>query len=113
MSDLRNENLGSLLDPFAVRTFFHATKYWTVADKNRLSIGLSGLLLWNRLIWIAVGMLIFTFGYARFSFAERASRSKKKLLDDETSAPAAAPVPRFRPARPSVSALNARNSSER
>ena len=96
MTDLRNETLGSLLDPFAVRTFFHATKYWTVADKNHMSIGLTGLLLWNRLIWIAVGGLIFAFGYVRFSFAERASRSKKKLLDEEASAPAAAPIPQMR-----------------
>lgn len=96
MTDLRNETLGSLLDPFAIRTFFHATKYWTVADKNHMSIGLTGLLLWNRLIWIAVGTLIFAFGYIRFSFAERATRSKKKLLDDEGAALANVAIPQVR-----------------
>src|SRR5271154_4940571 len=82
VSDVQHETWAALLDPFAIRTFALATKYWTVADKNRLAIGYSGLLLWNRLIWLAVGAAIFAFAYWRFRFEERAGR-KKKSADNE------------------------------
>lgn len=80
-TDLRHETAAMLLDPFAVRTFSLITKYWTVADKNHLTVGFTGLLLWNRLIWLAVGGAIFAFAYSRFQFTERAARRKKKLED--------------------------------
>ena len=76
-SDLKNQKLAALIDPFGIDPFLYATKYWTVADKNTLSIGYSGYLLWNRLIWLGVGALIFAFAYWRFSFAERSPRKKK------------------------------------
>ena len=43
-TNLTNETLAGLIDPFGIRTFALATKYWTVADKNHLTIGFSGLL---------------------------------------------------------------------
>ncbi len=51
--------MAAMLDPFAIRTYDLATKYWTVAEKNNLTIGFSGLLLWNRLMWLSVGGAIF------------------------------------------------------
>ncbi len=76
-SDLKNQKLAALIDPFGIDPFLYATKYWTVAEKNTLSIGYSGYMLWNRLIWLGVGALIFAFAYWRFSFAERSPRKKK------------------------------------
>ena len=77
LSDIRNETLGAMLDPFGARAFGTMTKYWTVADRNHLSLGWEGLLLWNRLLWIGVAALIFAFAYFRFSFTERARKAKK------------------------------------
>ena len=74
--NLDREWLASLLDPFAIRTFGLFTKYWTVADKNTLTVGLSGMLLWNRLLWTAVGVAFLALAYIRFSFAERARKTK-------------------------------------
>jgi ABC-type transport system involved in multi-copper enzyme maturation permease subunit len=71
VTNLEHERIAALLDPFAIRTFTLTTKYWTVAEKNTLSAGLSGLLLWNRLLWLAVAVAIFLFAYFRFSFAEK------------------------------------------
>jgi ABC-2 type transport system permease protein len=76
LQNLDRARLAALIDPFAIRTFSYATKYWTVADKNSLSIGLSGTLLWNRLIWLAVAGAIFAFAYYRFSFAERRTKAR-------------------------------------
>lgn len=74
---LENERLGALIDPFGNDAFSYMTKYWTVADRNTHALGLTGMLLWNRLLWIGVGLLIFAFACWRFSFAERASGGTK------------------------------------
>ena len=51
-SDLKNQKLAALIDPFGIDPFLYATQYWTVAEKNTLAIGYSGYMLWNRLIWL-------------------------------------------------------------
>jgi len=89
--NLERETLAAILDPFAIRTFGLVTKYWTVAEKNTITIGLSGLLLWNRLLWIAVGIACLAFGYFRFSFAERARKSKAAEEERPVHAAASAP----------------------
>jgi len=89
--NIERERLAALLDPFAVRTFSLATKYWTVAEKNTLSMGLSGLMLENRLLWIAVGAAFLAFAYFRFSFTER--RRKARTVPDEAAEATAALTP--------------------
>src|SRR5262249_41642857 len=69
--------------PFGARAFALITKYWTVADKNTLSAGFSGLLLWNRLLWIGVGCAAFALAYSRFSFAERRTKSRAPEQDEQ------------------------------
>jgi ABC-type transport system involved in multi-copper enzyme maturation permease subunit len=92
-TDLQNQTWAALVDPFGMNTFQIATKYWTVADKNNLTLGYSGLLLWNRLIWLGVGLLVFGFAYARFSFAERSTKPKKQVKVAETASLTATLVP--------------------
>ncbi len=91
------DRIRSLFDPYAVNAFLVVTKYWTVADKNILSLGFGGLLLWNRLIWLGVGCAAFALAYSRFSFAEK--RTKAKTLEpdaQEAIAPAVTPAPHLR-----------------
>ena len=91
--NIEHEKVAALLDPFAIRTFTLFTKYWTVAEKNSISAGLSGLLLWNRLIWIGVGVAFLILAYYRFSFSERRSKVRR-IQDDSTPARSAtAPTP--------------------
>ena len=92
-SDLQSQTVAALIDPFGTNTFVIATKYWTVADKNTLTLGYSGLLLWNRLIWLSVGALVFAFAYWRFSFAERSTKPKKKRKTEQTPSVTAIVVP--------------------
>jgi len=86
LSDLSNERIAVLLDPFGANAYSQITKYWTVADKNTQVVGFVGDLLLNRLIWIGVGLAIFAFAYSRFSFAERAVKAKKaaKTVEADT-----------------------------
>ncbi len=85
ISDIDNETLGALLDPFGLRTFGVATKYWTVDERNTMSMGFEGLLLWNRLMWVSVGFVVLLFTYARFTFQEKNSLGKKKGKQKENS----------------------------
>jgi hypothetical protein len=59
LQDLRHEEFVVFADPFGIRTFALTAKYWTVAEKNSVPIALSGWMLWNRLLWAAVGTAIF------------------------------------------------------
>jgi ABC-2 type transport system permease protein len=92
--DPQRAPIQSLFDPFGVRTFGVVTKYWTVADKNTLSVSFSGLLLWNRLLWIGVGCAAFALAYSRFSFAEK--RTKSRVMEPNEPpqiVPAVVPTP--------------------
>ena len=90
LSDLENETIAALLDPFGESATGLATKYWTVAEKNTLIIPFTGHLFFNRIIWLSAGVLIFAFAYKKFSFSYFISekRSRKKLkqqtLETET-----------------------------
>ena len=64
--DLSGTWLGSLLDPFGISTFSTITRYWTIADKNSLSVGWNELLISNRLIWLGAGAMILVFSCCRF-----------------------------------------------
>jgi ABC-type transport system involved in multi-copper enzyme maturation permease subunit len=89
---LDNEKLAAMVDPFGNDAFSLMTKYWTVADRNTHALGFTGMLLWNRLIWVAAGIVIFAFGYWRFSFSERATATKKKKAKDAAAAPELKPL---------------------
>ena len=63
--------LPSLLDPFALTSFFDATRYWTAAEKNARFIPFAGALLANRGIWIAAALGILAIACRGFSFRAR------------------------------------------
>jgi ABC-2 type transport system permease protein len=85
LEDMENERLGAMLDPMGVGAFSVITKYWSVEEKNTLSVGLSGLMLANRALWMGVVSCILACAYWRFTFAEgsrRSSRSELKLAKE-------------------------------
>jgi ABC-2 type transport system permease protein len=95
MSDLENERRAALLDPFGGNAIGLATKYWSPAQRNELLLPLEGIFLWNRLLWLAVGVAVFALVYTRFRFthvaAERSSRKKVVQEEEAARAPYAAP----------------------
>nr|WP_321235578.1 M1 family aminopeptidase [uncultured Psychroserpens sp.] len=70
----------ALLDPFGQNAVLYETQNWTLADKNTKFIPLFGVVLYNRLIWLAISSLIFAFVYKKFAFREQpiASLFKRK-----------------------------------
>lgn len=80
LSDIENEQLGGLLDVFGIGAFSIYTKYWTPAEQNTLAPPLTGLIAYNRLLWIAVGLVISVVSYQFFSFksSTKAKKASKK-----------------------------------
>jgi ABC-2 type transport system permease protein len=100
LSDLDNEVLAAMLDPFGIRAFSVTTKYWTVNDRNTLTVGFEGLLLLNRLLWSVVSILLVAFTYKRFHFGEKTSGKKTKQLPVEeikTISYVYEPLPKIKP----------------
>jgi hypothetical protein len=81
LRDPAYDEIASLLDPFASGALNYVTKYWTAADRNTLLPPLKGMLLYNRLIWLSVGVAMFGVAYAIFRFESRAVASAKVVKD--------------------------------
>jgi ABC-2 type transport system permease protein len=47
----------AIFDPAGMRLVDSVTRYWTPAEQNTLQFHLSGVFLYNRLVWIAVGVI--------------------------------------------------------
>ena len=84
MGDLDNRELGAMLDPFGIRTFGYVTRYWTPAQKNEMLIPLEGIMLYNRLLWMGIGVLALAITYFGFSFnVVRSGLFKKKAIVED------------------------------
>jgi ABC-2 type transport system permease protein len=72
-----------LLDPFGESTVSLITKGWTIQDQNTLQLPVIGVVIYNRLIWIGVSLLIFIATYFKFSFSQNAIKLSFKKQDGE------------------------------
>ncbi|MCU7553441.1 M1 family aminopeptidase [Alteromonas sp. ASW11-19] len=77
-SDPEYRMFGALSDPFGLRTFAEVSRYWTVFDKNTQMAAMEGVLLQNRLLWLAVGTLILTVFGNIFSLRWQQQARKEK-----------------------------------
>jgi hypothetical protein len=80
----------SVLDPGGQILLDNVTKYWTVADRNTLWMPLNGMFLWNRVVWLSVGVLaLFTlfvfFPMSAEALTARKSRKQKKVAQESTA----------------------------
>ncbi|MGB0176872.1 MAG: ABC transporter permease, partial [Owenweeksia sp.] len=82
LSDVDNETLAALTDPFGIRTYSVHSKYFTPIEKNTISPSYTGLILQNRLIWISVSLLVTLVSYLTFSVRERRAFRLKKVREE-------------------------------
>jgi ABC-2 type transport system permease protein len=68
----------ALLDPFGLSAFFEQTRYWTAAERNVRYLSLSGHLLVNRTLWMAVAIAVLGLVYHRFTFHLSPGRRKAR-----------------------------------
>ena len=76
-SDIDNEKIAALVDTFGIGTYNITSKYYTPLEKNTLNPSLSGLLLYNRIIWIGLASLILLASYSRFTFSTKKTKKNK------------------------------------
>ncbi|MEG0917985.1 MAG: hypothetical protein RSF68_13315 [Myroides sp.] len=62
--------VASLLEPFGNQALSYVAKYWTIDEQNTLLIPLDDVIVYNRLIWIGVGILALATTYFSFSFSQ-------------------------------------------
>ena len=97
------EIAGAYGEPLGFGAASYMTKYWTAAERNTLLLPLNGMLLWNRLLALAIGAAGLLAAAATFRFADKPSRKQRKAAKLEAAAdgPVAAhaigalPSPRF------------------
>ncbi|MEW9622652.1 ABC transporter permease/M1 family aminopeptidase [Rhodanobacter geophilus] len=94
--DVNHYTLAAILDPFGSRTLQIVTRYWTPEQTNHQLPRLRGLLLFNRLLWTGVAILLAGTAFALF----RADREGLRL---RRRAPRAEP-PMLRPAAAAATA---------
>lgn len=61
-----NAFLASISEPFAAQAIIHETQYWTPIEQSEKLVPIQGHLLWNRILWIFIGIIILTMAFSRF-----------------------------------------------
>ena len=82
----------SVFDPLGILLADSITRYWTVVEQNTLTPAWTGMFLWNRLLWIGVGILSLLATWIFFpmsaeALTARVSRKKKKVEQEEVRPP--------------------------
>ena len=67
-----NRFVVALFEPFGSEALNYSTKYWTVYEKNENLLPFTEVVLYNRLIWMGVSILILGLMYRYFSFTQTA-----------------------------------------
>ncbi|MDI1325715.1 MAG: M1 family aminopeptidase [Brevundimonas sp.] len=65
-------------EPFGSGAYALVTKYWTATERNTLNAPLEGVLLWNRVIWTAVGAVLLAAAYVLYRPSPRGAKLKKQ-----------------------------------
>ena len=70
--------LAALLDPSGSNAVSLSHRGWTAVEMNTQLIGMIDLVLYNRLIWIGVSLVILVFAWKRFNFEMTFGKKEKK-----------------------------------
>ena len=87
--NLDSNRVTALTDVFGLSTFELMTKYWTVIEKNTLTVPLAGYMLLNRAVWLGAAALLLAVTYAAFRFDAAPRALRRRKAKKEVAAPAA------------------------
>jgi ABC-2 type transport system permease protein len=71
-------NWSARLDPFGLAAFMEQTRYWTATERNTQLLQLSGNVLINRMLYLAVAVVLLLFAYKRFSMSGARHKSSRR-----------------------------------
>jgi ABC-type transport system involved in multi-copper enzyme maturation permease subunit len=75
-SGITNPLLSALADPLGINALKAMTGYWTASERNARLIGFPPMLLWNRLLWLAIAAALFAVLQRTFRFTQRKERGR-------------------------------------
>lgn len=90
-SRLETQWIAQLLDPFAGVALSSTLEYWTVAELNTAIPELGGTLLWNRIVWLGLGLT--TLGLSVVTFDPSRTGQCPARNRDATEAPTSVETP--------------------
>jgi len=86
-SDLTTSTLAAMVDPFGGNAVGKLTQYWTPFQRNTQLIPFTGVLVWNRLLWLGFGASILGVTYVRFSFSYSPGKATRQPQPDAATTP--------------------------
>lgn len=90
--DIQYDTIASLIDPFGDRAASRVMRYWSVNDRNTMVPALDGLLLMNRVLWLAIAAVLLA--ATQLLFQPQRQRAKKRWWRRSSSDPHPSPLPR-------------------
>jgi ABC-2 type transport system permease protein len=86
----------AIFDPVGMRLVDVISRYWTPVEQNTLQFQLSGVFLYNRLVWTAIGLISLIIVYALFPLSVETltsvSQGRRAARERENDAATAAPA---------------------
>jgi ABC-2 type transport system permease protein len=68
--NIENKMLSAILEPSGSNALNYITEYWSPFERNENTIPLTGALLYNRLLWAGIAILVCAISYFGFSFSQ-------------------------------------------
>lgn len=75
-ADIDNKTLAALIDPLGSQALSYETEYWTVFDRNNNYLPFENYVIYNRLLWGGISLLIFALVFWKFKFNQQAIQFK-------------------------------------
>jgi ABC-2 type transport system permease protein len=92
LQDIDNRTVAAMIDPLGSSAMGLVTRYWSLAEKNTRLVPIADEVLWNRALWLAVGIVIFGACFARFRMSYAQPEAKMRKAKPEAQAPEARPA---------------------
>jgi ABC-2 type transport system permease protein len=96
MSKLDSKELVAILEPLGNAAYSFTSQYWSIAEKNTSLISLNGVILWNRLLWMGIGVIALAATNLFFSFDQVRSgliKTKSRTIETVPVSMARLPLP--------------------
>ena len=96
---ISNEFIQAIVDPFSLTTVSFATESWSVLEKNTQLIPFANVLLYNKLFWLLLAVIVLQYGYKKFNFnvinSKRFKGKRRQVIDSQTAVTSTITIPGF------------------
>ena len=83
LSDMDNDFVAAVSDPFGIRTYSLATRYWTPAEMNTIGAPFTLEIILNRAIWLGVAAAVMVLTFLRYRMGLPSRGGKPPIADVE------------------------------